>query len=90
MLLDFVNSPLKTKCQAVEDTSVSYYLCHIVKALTKRKQNKGKCSCHKSKGGRPSMSYHKTKKKKKKKNRKKKQNLDAKGKIFNIVHLLTI
>ena len=59
------------------------------------KQNKEKCSCHKSKGGRPSMSYHKkkknqTKQKTKTKNRKKKQNLDAKGKIFNIVHLLTI
>ena len=54
------------------------------------KQNKEKCSCHKSKGDRPSMSYHKKKKQQKKKNRKKKQNLDAKGKIFNIVHLLTI
>ena len=87
MLLDFVNSPLRRKCQTIEDTSVSYYLCHIVKALikpaysilNKTRKNvvvtnpKGIAQvCHTSK------------------NREKKQNLDAKGKIFNIVHLLTI
>ena len=94
MYLDFVNSPLKTKCEAIEDTSVSYYLCHIVKALTKRGYsilNKTRENVVVTNPKGVAQVCHTTKKKKTKtKNRKKKQNLDLKGNIFNIVHLLTI
>ena len=74
MLLDFVNSPLKTKCQAVEDTSVSYYLCHIVKALTKRAYsilNKTRENVVVTNPKGVAQVCHTTKKKKKKKTEKK-------------------